>query len=173
MSSQQNASRGNSGWLLRLGDISGWLAGGITLIMMVAILREVVGRYFFNAPSDWSLELCEDLMVALTYLGAPYTELCEGNIRVEFLYNRFSPPLKMCADILISLIGMGWAGVLTWQGWILAWESWKIGARSEGAMAWPLFSSQVLVPIGSFLLFVVLARKLVLRLRDLIGRKSH
>lgn len=171
MSSQQDASEENSGRRFRLGGISGWLAGGVTLIMMVAILREVVGRYFFNAPSDWSLELCEDLMVALTYLGAPYTELCEGNIRVDFLYNRFSPALKMCADILISLIGMCWAGVLTWQGWILAWGSWKIGARSAGAMAWPLFPSQVLVPIGSFLLFLVLARKLGLRLRDLIARK--
>ena len=158
------------GRLARWGGVSGWLAGGLTLVMMVAILREVVGRYFFNTPSDWSLELCGYLLVALAYLGAPYTELTEGNIRIDFLYSRFGPRLKAGVDIFIYLVGLIWSGVVLWQGWRLAWGSYAKGARSSEAMAWPLFPSQVLVPVGALLLMLVLALKLWQRVRFLRGR---
>ena len=143
------------------------------MIMMIAILREVVGRYFFNTPSNWSLELSGYLLVALAYLGAPYTELTEGNIRIDFLYSRFSLRLRLCADVVIYLIGICWGGVVLWQGWLLAWESWKISACSSEAMAWPLFPSQVLVPIGSLLLCLVLILKIVQRIRDLTAGKGR
>ncbi len=167
MSSEHPPWEQNGGIFARLGASSGWLAGLLTLVMMIAIIREVVGRYFFNHPSDWSLELSGYLLVALTYLGAPYTEQSEGNIRIDFIYARFSPRIRAWADMAICLIGICWAGMLVWQGWLLAWESWEIGARSSEAMAWPLFPSQVLVPIGALLLCLVLARKFYLRLRGL------
>jgi TRAP-type C4-dicarboxylate transport system permease small subunit len=172
--STQKSSPGKASDKLRwLGEASGWFAGGLTLVMMVAILREVVGRYFFNNPSNWSLELSGYLLVALAYLGAPYTEMMEGNIRIDFLYNRFSSRLRMVADIVIYLIGICWSAVVAWQGWLLAWESWQISARSSEAMAWPLFPSQVLVPIGSLLLCLVLACKISLRIRDLFSGEGR
>lgn len=173
MSTRKSSSRKASDKLRWLGGASGWLSGALTLVMMVAILREVVGRYFFNNPSNWSLELSGYLLVALAYLGAPYTELSEGNIRIDFLYNRFSARLRMVADIVIYLIGICWGAMVVWQGWLLAWESWQISARSSEAMAWPLFPSQVLVPIGSLLLCLVMVLKIVQRIRDLIAGKGR
>lgn len=151
--------------IAKLGAATGWLAGGVTLVMMVAIVREVVGRYFFHSPSDWSLELSEYLLVALAYIGAPYTELSEGNIRIDFIYDRFTPRLRAWVDVFIYCVGLLWSGMLGWQGWRLAWESWELDARSSEAMAWPLFPSQVLVPIGALLLCLILVRKLVRRIK--------
>jgi TRAP-type C4-dicarboxylate transport system permease small subunit len=157
----------------KMGTVSGWLAGSVTLIMMVAIVREVVGRYFFRAPSDWSLELSEYLLVALAYLGAPYTELTEGNIRIDFLYERFSPRVRAGVDIFIHCAALAWVLMLMWQGWRLAWESWELGARSSEAMAWPLFPSQVLVPIGCLLLSLVILRKIGQRIKFLAASGKH
>ncbi len=153
--------------IARMGAFTGWLAGGVTLVMMVAIVREVVGRYFFQAPSDWSLELSEYLLVALAYLGAPYTELSEGNIRIDFLYARFTPRVRAGVDIFINCVALVWVAMLLWQGWRLAWESWELSARSSEAMAWPLFPSQVLVPIGCLLLGLVILRKIGQRIKFL------
>lgn len=154
----------------KLAAISGWLAGGVTLVMMVAIVREVVGRYFFHSPSDWSLELSEYMLVALAYLGAPYTELTEGNIRIDFIYGRYSPRVRAWVDIFINSVATLWSGMLVWQGWRLAWESWQLGSRSSEAMAWPLFPSQVLVPIGALLVCLVLALKTARRIKFLAAR---
>jgi TRAP-type C4-dicarboxylate transport system permease small subunit len=173
MSSNAPDSQEPQSGLHKLCGMSGWLAGGLSLIMMIAILREVIGRYFFNTPSDWSLELSGYLLVALTYLGAPYTEMAEGNIRIDFLYSRFSPKLRAWADVFICLVAMCWTGMLMWQGWLLALDSWEIGACSSEAMAWPLFPSQVLIPIGAFLLILILIFKMLRQLRFLFSGEKR
>ena len=146
----------------------GWIAGGLTVVMMVAVMREVVGRYFFHLPSDWSLELCGYLLVGLAYLGASYTEVVEGHIRIDFLYNRFKGRTKTVVDIIIPCIGACWCGMVLWQGGRLAFHSLKIGARSADAMMWPLFPSQILVPVGAALLFLILIGKIIKNIGHLI-----
>jgi TRAP-type mannitol/chloroaromatic compound transport system permease small subunit len=139
----------------------GWLAGGLTAVMMIAVVREVIGRYLFHNPSDWSLELCGYLLVGLSYLGAAFTEVQEGHIRIDFLYERLRGKKKTLADIIIPFIGLCWGLILVWQGSRVAFHSLSIGARSSDAMMWPLFPSQIMVPIGSALLCLVLIAKII------------
>lgn len=144
-----------------------FIAGLFVILMTIAILREVVGRYFFDAPSDWSLELSCYLLVGLTYLGAAYTELSGYNIRIDFLYQRFRGKAKHLVDMLIHLVGLTWSAMLVWQGFMLAMHSWKIDAHSSQAMGWPLFPSQILVPIGSMLLCFIFIGKLIKSIHSL------
>jgi TRAP-type mannitol/chloroaromatic compound transport system permease small subunit len=139
----------------------GWLAGGLTAVMMIAVMREVVGRYLFHSPSDWSLELCGYLLVGLSYLAAAYTEVQEGHIRIDFLYERFRGKTKALADVIIPFIGLFWALMVVWQGMRVAFHSLSIGACSADAMMWPLFPSQILVPIGAALLSLILIGKII------------
>lgn len=155
----------NLDWLSRH---FGWIAGGLTMVMMVAVMREVVGRYFFNAPSDWSLELCGYLLVGLAYLAAADTELAEGHIRIDFLYERFRGKAKKVVDILVACFGLLWSGTLIWEGIRIAFHSLATNARSADAMMWPLFPSQVMVPVGSSLLFLVLVGKLAKHVGELV-----
>lgn len=139
----------------------GWIAGGLTAVMMVAEIREVVGRHFFNNPADWSLELCGYLLVGLVYLGAPFTEIRDHHIRIDFIYERFAGLRKKIADVFINCVGISWALIVCWQGGRIALHSWETSARSSDSMMWPLFPSQVLIPIGSGLVGLVLIAKLV------------
>ena len=153
-------------------DQLGWISGGLTVVMMVAIMREVVGRYFFHAPSDWSLELCGYLLVGLAYLSAGYTEVVDGHIRIDFLYGRFKGRTKTVMDILIPFIGLGWCLMVLWQGCRLAFHSLKMGARSADAMMWPLFPSQILIPVGAALLALVLIGKIIKNIGLFIAGKA-
>jgi TRAP-type mannitol/chloroaromatic compound transport system permease small subunit len=150
----------------------GWIAGGLTIVMMVAVMREVVGRYFFHVPSDWSLELCGYLLVGLSYLGAGYTEVVEGHIRIDFLYERFKGKTKTMMDIIIPCIGLCWSAMVVWQGSRVAFHSLKMGARSADAMMWPLFPSQILIPMGAALLVLVLIGKVIKNIGRLIEVKK-
>jgi TRAP-type mannitol/chloroaromatic compound transport system permease small subunit len=149
----------------------GWIAGGLTIVMMVAVMREVVGRYFFHVPSDWSLELCGYLLVALAYLAAADTELADGHIRIDFLYGRFKGKKKLLADIAIPCIGLCWSLIVVWQGARLAFHSLAIGACSADAMMWPLFPSQILVPVGAALLVLAFIGKIIKNINLLIKGK--
>jgi C4-dicarboxylate transporter DctQ subunit len=146
----------------------GWIAGGLTVVMMIAIVREVVGRYFFHSPSDWSLELSEYLLVALAYLAAAYTEVVDGHIRIDFLYDRFKGRPKAVLDILIRAVGLFWGWILVWEGGRIAFHSLQTGARSSEAMMWPLFPSQIMIPLGTALLLLVLIARMIKSIGDLI-----
>jgi TRAP-type mannitol/chloroaromatic compound transport system permease small subunit len=150
----------------------GWISGGLTVVMMVAVMREVVGRYFFHAPSDWSLELCGYLLVGLAYLAAAYTELEDGHIRIDFLYGHFKEKTKTIMDIVISFIGLFWVVMVLWQGGRVAFHSLKMGARSADAMMWPLFPSQIVIPVGASLLALVLIGKIIKNIGFLIEGKK-
>lgn len=139
----------------------GWISGGLVLIMMVAVIREVVGRYLFANPSDWSLELSCYLVVAMGYLSAAFTELKGRHIRIDILYDRMKGKTKLVADIIIAAVGLLWSSVLVWQGGLMAFHSLATNARSETIMEWPLFPAQVMVPMGASLLCLVLIAKII------------
>lgn len=139
----------------------GLIAGGLILIMMIAVVREVIGRYFFGAPSDWSLELSCYLMVGMAYLSAASTELADKHIRIDLIYVRFKGKSKNLADIFIHAVGLCWSAVLVWKGCALAWHSLVTDARSAEVLMWPLFPSQVMVPIGALLMGLVLIGKML------------
>lgn len=138
-----------------IGKINNWIAvfaGACIFIMVVTTTREVMGRYLFNAPTDWILVLCQYLMVTVAFLGAAYTLEVGGHVSVDLLYTRFSPRAKRSVSIVISLIVLCVASIFTWQCWEFAWGSLQAGAVSGEAVPWPLFPVQVMMPIGSFLL---------------------
>jgi len=145
----------------------GWISGGVAVVMTFAVIREVVGRYFFHKPTDWSLELNEYLLVGMAYFSAAFTEQIDGHIRIDFIYERFRGKTKKIADSIIPLIGLIWSATVMWQGGRLAWGSLINWERSNEAMMWPLFPSQVTIPIGAFLLCLVLLGKIVKNIKSL------
>ena len=150
----------------------GWISGGFALIMMAAVVREVVGRYLFNNPSDWSLELSCYLVVAMGYLASAFTELRDRHIRIDFIYERFAGRTKEVVDIVIALVGLVWSAVLVWQGSRIALHSLLTNARSETIMRWPLFPAHAMVPVGAFLLCLVLVGKIVKGVSSLTRREG-
>jgi TRAP-type mannitol/chloroaromatic compound transport system permease small subunit len=94
--------------------------------------------------------------------------MAEGHIRIDFLYTLLKGRPKYLADLVIHCMGFSWSSILMWQGSKLAWHSLITQARSSEAMMWPLFPSQVTVPIGLFFLSAILLGKIVQDMRLLV-----
>jgi C4-dicarboxylate transporter, DctQ subunit len=150
----------------------GWITGGLTMVMMIAVMREVLGRYLFQSPTEWSVEVTCYLIVIMGYLALPYTELKDKHIRIDFIHEHFRGKLKHGVDIFIHTLGIIWCGVLVWQGFIQAWDSFVSGSRSETTLEWPLAPFHAMIPIGAFLLGLVLIGKVVNSVELLIKGKE-
>lgn len=152
----------------RLSRLAGIVAGALALAMMLSIGREVVGRYFFNAPTDWVVELDGYLLVALVYLAGGYLLLTDSHLRIDLLYRRFPARVRAWTDLAGALAALPFLGLLVWQGGLLAWEAW--GRQDVSVvMAWPLWPPYLMVPLGCLLLLLqVLAQgvRTLRRLRD-------
>jgi len=141
--------------------ITGWIAGGLAFVMMLALVREVGGRYFFNSPTDWALDINAFLFIIMVFLGSAYTTAIDGHVRADFIYGKFRGKTLAVVDIIISIICIAYAVVLVWQGTSMAWESFSAGEVSSGGIRVPLFPIQILIPIGSFLVCLCFLSKIL------------
>ena len=147
------------------------MAGACALAMMVTIGREVVGRYFFNAPTDWVVELDGYLLVALVYLAGGYILQSDGHIRVDLLYGRLSARHRAWADLLTVLLALPFLAFVVWQSCILAWDAWWRDDRSV-VMGWPLWLPELAVPVGALLLLLQVLALALRTVRRLDGTRD-
>lgn len=150
--------------LSRVGSIVG---GALAIVMMLTIGREVIGRYFFNAPTSWVVELDGYLLVALVYLGGAYILQIDAHIRVDLLYSRLSPRARARADLFAMALAVPFLAFVIWQGALLTWYSWDEHNRSV-VMDWPLWLPELAVPVGAALLLLQVLAVATRRARFLI-----
>ncbi|MBL8363464.1 MAG: TRAP transporter small permease [Rubrivivax sp.] len=120
------------GWLQRripnaLRDAAafGFLPG---IVLVVAV--DVVARYFFNRPYQWSQEVASLLLLLVFVAAIPYTNADDGHIRTESLYERYGVRTRAVVDLLSALCGG--AFMLVVSGWQLRELPGMID-RGEGA----------------------------------------
>ena len=149
---------------------TGLIAGALAFVMMVAIVREVIGRYLFNSPTAWSVDLNAFLLVGMVYLGSAYTTLTDGHVRADFFYALITGRAKAWLDIFIDLVCIYYCSILFWEGWLLAYDSLVCGEVSSGGVRWPLFPFHVLVPLGSAMVILCIVMRGLTNTRFLMDR---
>jgi TRAP-type mannitol/chloroaromatic compound transport system permease small subunit len=123
----------------------------LIILIMVITMIEVVARYAFNSPTMWAWPINRQLFGVFILFGGAYTLLYGGHIRVEVLYNRFSPKMKSIARLIALACFLVFIGVLVWQGALMAGISLMSGERASGTFNIPLYPFKILIPIAAFL----------------------
>jgi len=129
------------------------LTGAIVIFIMLLITADVVLRFFFNSPIDWTLDISEILLLYIPFLTAAWVLKNDGHIRVDILYNMFSPRFRGVLNLLNSFLGMIVFLLITWYG---AQVTSDLLSKHilELRLGIPTFAIIVIIPIGSFLLFL-------------------
>jgi len=83
---------------------SGKIVSYVVLALIVSITFEVMMRYVFNAPTNWSFSLSYMMGGAISAVGLAYVFLYKTNVRVDVFYSRFSPKGKLVVDIIFTCI---------------------------------------------------------------------
>ena len=83
----------------RFSDVMGWVAGALNLLMLLNVFYDSIMRYFFNSGSI-ALQETEWHLFSLVFLfGIAYALKEDGHVRVDVLYDRFSPRWKAIVNI--------------------------------------------------------------------------
>jgi len=155
-------------WINRIiGNIVMWFALAMVLLQFALVIL----RYVFGISSIFASEGVLYLHAALFMLGAGYTLLLQGHVRVDIFYARRSPRGQAITDIFghLALLGPALIILLYWS-WPMVRRSWAIleGPISVGGIP-ASFLLKSLVPAFCVLLliqgFSALIRDLI-RLRE-------
>lgn len=166
--------------LLRLArvidTINAWVGAALIWLILAAVLvsaTNAVVRKTLNISSNAYLELQWYLFSAVFLLGAGYTFLRNGHVRIDFLSGRLSPRARNWIDIigivafLVPLTAL--LLHLSWPLFVNAWSSGEMSQNAGGLIRWPVY---LMIPAGMILLLAQAASELIKRfafLRGLIG----
>lgn len=141
------------------------LSAAALLASLATISYSVIRRYVFDTPVAWTDELVGYLLVASVMLAAADALFGDEHIAVDIVTERLSPRGKRIA-FLLGLAGVAATAVLLLiEGIGMVQFSHKVGLRSNGDLALPLWIPQLLVPIGALLLLMAAIVAFVAALR--------
>ena len=83
----------------RFSDLMGWVAGILNLAMLLNVFHDAIARYFFSSGSIAMQEMEWHLFAMVFLFGIGYTLKEDGHVRVDVLYDRFSPRWKAIVNI--------------------------------------------------------------------------
>jgi TRAP-type C4-dicarboxylate transport system permease small subunit len=135
----------------RLTQISGYIAALSILAATLVIVHQVVVRYVFKIPTIWQVETAIYLLIAATFLGAPYGLRESAHINIDLLIIKLPAGQRRRLDIVTSLIAMLFCFFLAYRGAVMWWEAFEGGWRSSSLLSVPLVYPYALIPVGMFL----------------------
>jgi TRAP-type C4-dicarboxylate transport system permease small subunit len=91
-----------------------WTVAWILIpVIVLATSTEVLARYVFHTPLQWTEEVIT-FSLLLVFVGAiPYGIWRDAHVKVETLYEMFGPAMRRFSDALGSLCGAVFLGMLT------------------------------------------------------------
>jgi TRAP-type C4-dicarboxylate transport system permease small subunit len=132
-----------------------YLSTGLLLVMLLLGTADVLGRYFFNRPLSGSQEIFEILLPGIVLLGWAYAQRLKVHVSVDILFNRFQPRFKAIVALLTTCLALTISVLTVWQGALLSLSYFKMGRLIRNINV-PIFIPRLLVPLGAFVLFLVL-----------------
>jgi TRAP-type mannitol/chloroaromatic compound transport system permease small subunit len=92
--------RAFSGAIDRFSEAVGRFVSWVTLLLVAVVFVDVVMRYLFNTSFVFTQELEWHLFAFIFLIGAGYTLLHDGHVRVDIFYQRWSVKTRAWVNLL-------------------------------------------------------------------------
>jgi TRAP-type C4-dicarboxylate transport system permease small subunit len=138
------------------------IAGIMMCLMMLHISADVFFKYTFNRPIFGTVETVQYYyMIGAVYLPLAFVQLRGGQISVELLFNRLPAWGQRAADGCALICTIVFFGILAYQSWLDAVNSWQIGEIVMGSATTPIWPSRFFLPISFGLVCLVSMLRLI------------
>ena len=130
------------------------------IVVFTVVLVEVVSRYIFHQSIAWGAEVCQTLLVWMTFIGAAVALVGGEHMEIHVAMDRVgSPMIKKILAILLFLA----CGII--GGVRLVQRTWSMTTTTLQIPAGILYMA---FPIGCLLMMIVVLRNIV----RLFGREG-
>jgi TRAP-type mannitol/chloroaromatic compound transport system permease small subunit len=76
----------------------------LILPMMGVLLFEAISRTIFNKPHIWAVEFSQFMMASYYLLGGCYSQLIDGNVRMDIFYERWTWRRRATFDVFTFVL---------------------------------------------------------------------
>ena len=139
------------------------VAAGAMLIASVGInFANIIGRYFLSVSLSWAEEVMLFLMIGCVFLAAGPVGWMGRNIRMDVVVSALPPRLRAGFEIFSDLVTIATCIALAVFAWPVLTMLSELDQRSDSANI-PLVIPQAAVPLGLFLMALLIAVRLIVQ----------
>jgi TRAP-type C4-dicarboxylate transport system permease small subunit len=132
----------------------GIVAGLATLVMMVIVVANVIGRYLFNAPIPGAFEVSQSVLTVTIFLSLALTQFHDGHIKVVILTRLLPLRGRRWVAVLMLLVAASLFAIASYATLEFAWESYLVNEQERGSIQYPLWPVKFVVFAGLVLLCI-------------------
>ena len=133
-----------------LGRVVMWFA----LVVVGLIAVEVLLRDIFGTTTIFTHEVSIFIFAAYIMLAGGYNLLHRRHVTMDLIYSRWSPRVRMAADMVGYVVLFIFASLMLWKTIEAAIFSIQIRETSLSIWAPPIYPVRVLLPVGFTLLLL-------------------
>ncbi len=133
--------------------------GAVLIIsMMLLIVMDVGMRYFLGRPQQYVLEIVVYSLLYITFLGTTWVLKRDRHVRLTLVVDRLKPRARALLNITTSTLSAIMCLIIAWYGTLVTWDNFRRGIFLDTALEPSKYLILLIIPIGSFLLFIQFAR---------------
>lgn len=143
------------------------LAGCVLLFIAAITAYEVIVRYIFNAPTEWTLDLSIYLLLWFSYASVASLQKANRHVKVDLVISHFPPRTRAIWDIATNTIFLFFGVLLVYYSLEFTLSSYhdnEYGWSMLRILLWPVKAS---MPFGGLLLVLFLSKDIIVRLQSL------
>lgn len=138
----------------RLTDAAAALAAASVLVSLALVCYSVAMRYLAGAPEPWVDEMVGYVLVASVMFAIAEALRRGEHISIDLLTRKLGARSRRASRALGLVAVAATAAVLLAEGWDMVAFSRMVGIRSVGYLDLPIWTVQVMVPLGGALLLL-------------------
>ena len=138
--------------LSRINKIAAITSGILVVVIMLMTVFEVVGRYAFNSPTSWSIELSGYLLLISVFLAASYTLEKRGHVQVDVIIDVLPKKTRFVITIITAILAIVFSILLLWQTSKLTFDAFSLEWVSNTVLKIVLYPFYLAMPVGCVLL---------------------
>ncbi len=148
-------------WILfdKINSLFLWFVSILLAAGWLAVCYEVFIRYFFNKSTTWSLELNENVLVFITYLGAAWVLKRNGHVRIDLVVRWLPEKAESIVNCISSILCAAACLVITWYGAQVVLDQYRFDYHDASILDLPQWPLCIVLPIGFLMLFIQFIRK--------------
>jgi TRAP-type mannitol/chloroaromatic compound transport system permease small subunit len=161
-------------WIEKISEWTGKCGSWLTAVLMMSIGYEVVMRYGFGAPTDWSYDISYMLGGSLYLLGMSWVLRDDGNIRVDIVSSMFSERTQLIINLFFSVVLFFPMAIMLFKVSLeRTIHSWRILEKASYTIWYPpIYPLRTLVTIAFLVWILQGIATFYKNVRELIGEKS-
>lgn len=148
-----------------------WVCIACVFLMMILGSADVIGRVVLNKPIYGTLEVFEILLPLIVLLGLANVQFHQRHVTIDIVFSLLSRGARNVLGLVTKTACLLVSVLILYKSVVMTFLYYEIG-RKIPTIGIPIFIPQMLVPIGFFILSMVLASQIIELVEEMIRERK-